>query len=215
MAKSRLVTQYEKFQEPGHRVGHPKQRALYEQAERYAVKNYDSLRSGYLGHIKEQQGIIMLNQVPTREKLIEHFAKKAVVKREYTKTPMTNSELIENLAHTREFLPKKKQIVEASREGLKKFRYSKNSTRFLRYDEQVAKLGSIALADGTTGELTGEYISTNKKNNTDPRTGKEINSKYAGYVVVRVHNPDKNGQSYILKYIYDPETADKIVALGL
>lgn len=215
MAKSRLVTQYEKFQEPGHRVGRPKERALYEQAKRYAVKNYDSLRSGYLGHIKEQQGIIMPNQVPTRKKLIEHFAKKAVVKREYTKIPMKNSEIIENLAHTREFLPKKKQMVEASREGLKKFGYSKNSTKFLRYDEQVGKLGSIALADGTIGELTGEYVSSNKKNNIDPRTGKEINSKYAGYVVVRVHNPDNDGPSYILKYIYDPETADKIAALGL
>ena len=215
MAKSRLVTQYEKFQEPGHRVGHPKQRALYEQAERYAVKNYDSLRSGYLEHIKEQQGIIMLDQVPTREKLIEHFAKKAVVKREYTTTPMTNSELIKNLAHTREFLPRKKQMIEASREGLKKFGYSKNSTKFLRYDERVAKLGNITLLNGTTGELTGEYVSTNKKNNIDPRTGKEINSTYAGYVVVRVHNPDNDGPSYILMYIYDPETADKIAALGL
>ena len=63
--------------------------------------------------------------------------------------------------------------------------------------------------------MTGEYISTNKKNNIDPRTGKEINSKYAGYVVVRVHNPDNDGPSYILMYIYDPETADKIAALGL
>ena len=215
MAKSRLVTQYEKFQEPGHRVGHPKERALYEQAKRYIVKNYDSIRSGYLEHIKEQQGIEMQDQEPTREELIEHFAKKAVVKREYTTTPMTNSELIENLAHTREFLPKKKQMVEASREGLKKFGYSKNSTKFLRYDEQVAKLGNITLANGTTGELTGEYISTNKKNNTDPRTGKEINSKYAGYVVVRVHNPGNDGPSYKLMYIYDPETADKIAALGL
>ena len=167
MAKSRLVTQYEKFQEPGHRVGHPKERALYEQAKRYIVKNYDSLRSGYLEHIKEQRGIKMQDQEPTREELIEHFAKKAVVKREYTTTPMTNSELIENLAHTREFLPKKKQMVEASREGLKKFGYSKNSTKFLRYDERVGKLGNITLANGTTGELTGEYISTNKKNNTE------------------------------------------------
>lgn len=214
MAKSRLVAQYKKFQEPGHRVGHPKERTLYEQAERYAINNYDSLRSGYLEHIKEQKGIKMQEDEPTREQFIDHFAKKAVVKREYTATPMTNSELIENLAHTREFLPKEKQIIEASREGLKKFGYSKNSTQYLRYNKEVGKLGSITLPDGREGQLTGEYVSPQRENNVNSK-GKSINSKYAGYVVVRVHNPNSDGPSYILLYVYDPEIAETLISMNL